>query len=613
MGSGTSRSRAADLRYKRWMTKRWAWVVAIACGCHGGAAMVNEPVALASTAELDALWAMAPASAKAGIVVSPRGLVMLEHAWRDVHGFVAAQPAWAPSAERELAAELAGVGLSNLTLAAAGLGPGKGFALFADADEHTLVLVPVVDRARFLKLAHGTSDTGGDRIDDLTCKPLDGWYACTDDPSMLATAGKGVLRRELDVVGARGEIEAVAAAEPLHGAAVLQLARGTVVARAVVEGLPHELLDKLGAPVASGIDANRAAGFAAVNLAPLAPFVPPLPLTDGVTAADLARSLAGPLTISVAPGSWGIDARALLRDPAPATALIAHCVQLAGLAHLDATLAGGACRVAVPQLGVAYEARVGGKDLRITTAGAPPPSTISAGALGRELAHGTWQLAVWGRGTLLANPNALPVGTLDPDTELGLQVIAMLVNELGLGVRTEGDRVRVVAFVRSAWANPDDVVARLAAVRLDDVLAGRARRRAQAIADAAPRAPFAADNRAGVAGLVVPAAGIGAVAALVLTPTLDTQTDHDRAALAVRRYADEAYPEWGTAHPDQDCPGSLDDLAPYLSNPPAADPWGHPYQMACGAKLPPGAKYIAVWSVGPDGQNGTADDVTSWK
>jgi hypothetical protein len=52
---------------------------------------------------------------------------------------------------------------------------------------------------------------------------------------------------------------------------------------------------------------------------------------------------------------------------------------------------------------------------------------------------------------------------------------------------------------------------------------------------------------------------------------------------------------------------------PYISNPPAADPWGHPYRMACGANLPPGAKYIAVWSVGPDGQTGTADDVTSWK
>ncbi len=40
------------------------------------------------------------------------------------------------------------------------------------------------------------------------------------------------------------------------------------------------------------------------------------------------------------------------------------------------------------------------------------------------------------------------------------------------------------------------------------------------------------------------------------------------------------------------------------------DPWGHPYQyMSPGTHNPTS---YDVWSVGPDGQNGTADDVGNW-
>ena len=44
----------------------------------------------------------------------------------------------------------------------------------------------------------------------------------------------------------------------------------------------------------------------------------------------------------------------------------------------------------------------------------------------------------------------------------------------------------------------------------------------------------------------------------------------------------------------------------------AKDPWGNEYLMFCGDTLPPGAKGLAVQSVGEDGKRDTEDDVKSW-
>ena len=69
---------------------------------------------------------------------------------------------------------------------------------------------------------------------------------------------------------------------------------------------------------------------------------------------------------------------------------------------------------------------------------------------------------------------------------------------------------------------------------------------------------------------------------------------------------------WSAAHLDRMCPERLADLLPYVKNGSESDLWGHPYVMQCGSNLPAGAKAIAIHSVGPDGKDGTADDVTSW-
>jgi len=84
------------------------------------------------------------------------------------------------------------------------------------------------------------------------------------------------------------------------------------------------------------------------------------------------------------------------------------------------------------------------------------------------------------------------------------------------------------------------------------------------------------------------------------------------AALAVKKYAYEAFPSWSQSHPDKGCPEKLEDLNEYTNAKDTKDPWGGQYKMYCGSSLPAGAKGLAVSSPGEDGKEGTADDIKSW-
>lgn len=96
-------------------------------------------------------------------------------------------------------------------------------------------------------------------------------------------------------------------------------------------------------------------------------------------------------------------------------------------------------------------------------------------------------------------------------------------------------------------------------------------------------------------------------------PDRFARNSEDVASLAVKKYAYEAYGEWSQAHPDKACPDKIEDLDQYMDTKHTTDPWGHPYRMFCGQNLPAGAKGgLAVMSVGPDGQDGTSDDIKSW-
>jgi hypothetical protein len=110
------------------------------------------------------------------------------------------------------------------------------------------------------------------------------------------------------------------------------------------------------------------------------------------------------------------------------------------------------------------------------------------------------------------------------------------------------------------------------------------------------------------------------------SPMCDQLTAADPKVQAARRaacwYTCEAWPGWQQLNRGA-CPKSVDELTALRRLPNAVDPWGRPYQMACGDQLPAGAKTVcdgqlvpgpafAVVSVGPDGKEGTDDDVRSW-
>lgn len=51
---------------------------------------------------------------------------------------------------------------------------------------------------------------------------------------------------------------------------------------------------------------------------------------------------------------------------------------------------------------------------------------------------------------------------------------------------------------------------------------------------------------------------------------------------------------------------------PYLTSDNTNDPWGNPYQYAYPGEHN-GAKKPDIWSLGPDAEDGTDDDVVNWK
>ena len=87
----------------------------------------------------------------------------------------------------------------------------------------------------------------------------------------------------------------------------------------------------------------------------------------------------------------------------------------------------------------------------------------------------------------------------------------------------------------------------------------------------------------------------------------------DTTVIKLKKYAFEAYPSWSASHPDKSCPEKLADLNEYMNSNDSNDSWGNPLRMLCGQNLPPGARGIAIVSIGEDGKEGTTDDLKSWE
>jgi general secretion pathway protein G len=87
----------------------------------------------------------------------------------------------------------------------------------------------------------------------------------------------------------------------------------------------------------------------------------------------------------------------------------------------------------------------------------------------------------------------------------------------------------------------------------------------------------------------------------------------DIAKLTVRKFSDEAFPQWARSHPDKGCPAKIEELSEYMDKKDTKDPWGNQYKLMCPPNLPAGVRSgIAIMSPGEDGKEGTEDDIKSW-
>jgi hypothetical protein len=475
--------------------RRLLLAVLVITGCHRASQL--------PMGDADALWSLAPEGARIGVVATPRALAMLEHGWQDLHAFVANAPELAPLAQQLDSRLQALTGASGLKLADLGLTADKGAAYFGTGPHDGVVIVPLADRDTFLAKLHGTKGSAADTIEHGVCKTVKGVYACASSEAVLATLGKGTLRHHLDT---RGDIELVAAGVggmPMKSVAVsAHLERGAVTLRGTLDGLPTAVTSKLGGPLRAQIDRDHTAGFGVIDLGALLATIPDQPIGAGVTSAALARSLVGGMYVSVSAGAPSLDVRIPLKDPVPAQTLIDKCGDLLPV-QLTALTQGGTCHIPPSVIGVGLDAWVDGNTLRIGMKDQPTPVAVPLGHAGTELADRAWTFAFWGRGSVLAVPplHLPPFAIGDPNVQLMVRA-ALMVNEMGFAARVEGEKVTAVVTVRTAFCNPDDVVAKLATMSPADVVAGKGVELAGSAATAA--VPLADDIKAGATGLVVP-------------------------------------------------------------------------------------------------------------
>ena len=595
-------------------------------------------------ADVDALWDLAPDDTQLGIVASPRAVgltIRAVNAVRDLSSLPDLEPA-----KPQIDMIVKGLfGSETGTAADAGFSDSRGFAMFATSDG-ALGVMPIVDRDKFMASKNGTRGTGSnadDKLEANTCREMRGLYVCASRVEMFDRLGKGSLRGKIDTGGSRGDAELFVRNVALLGeekgdfalAAILDV--GTVDVSARWSGTPSPPLADLVNVTAPRPSTTNASGFVTFNVKPLFAAAPPLPLAGDVTLDKLGASMVGPVTAVIPSGSVDIQIHAPLSDAKPAQTIVEHCTDLGQFFELAKDQTPGACRILLQgtnqlELDIWVEAN----ELRLGAHKGAPPKGKAGGmtAMGKTLAGTDWTAAFWGRGTMLNLSGIAPPTTNDVPLEVSLGVHAIaLVNELGVAAKVDPKGVTFRGYIRTAWTNPKDVFAKIAAITGSDIATGKATEPAREIAAASPSSPFAADFAAGQGGLMIPAAAIGVASAVVIPAALsaisntrgDAQAadpdpsgmgagppmdNGDLTKLLTRAYVEEAWPQWKAEHPDKPCPGKLEDLTKYFGEDPGVpvleDGWGHPLKMTCDPKIG-----LVVISLGPDGTFGTADDVVA--
>jgi hypothetical protein len=499
----------------------------LGAGCHNSTG--PSPNGPTSVVDQDALWKLAPEGAVYGVVASSQGIAQLEAGYTEVLATLQQVPELKQMVTEQLTADLEkSIGSDKLTLAALGLSPGRGAALFMRTDKRGIMILPVADRDKFLKVAHGTKGNDVDMLGkkDAQCKMRDGFYTCVSDAGMWDLIGKGTL--DIAQAGARGQVEMVGKDLPMNNtpvsfAMVEQHARGAVTWRGRVTGvkIPAGIG---GQPATPRTEGERTTGFATMAVKAALDQVPRMDNSiPGVDLNAIVASIQDPVTITAQ--STTIDMRVPLSDPAPMKSLLDKCALFG--AAVGAKVVDGACEFAVPNLpDITVDVWLDGNSLRIGQKHATPGAVVPQTALAKELAGDAWNYVFYGRGSVLAASAAMfaswkQVQQLMPDTMTSMvheMVRALLVfNEVGLGVKIDGTTVSFVLGARTMWSNDDDVVAKLVAMNPDDIVNGKGAQDAKSFA----KGPLADDMKAGAPGLMAPVAVVGVIAAVAIPAFMD--------------------------------------------------------------------------------------------
>lgn len=491
------------------MTKLWPLLLVAACS---KSSPPPDPHA-ASVRDADALWALCPKTATSGFVITPRALQHVEAALVEIQRFVAATPDLVPVREQLDAAIRGQLGAPFASLDDVGLDRTRGIAMF-DAPGGGVVVVPMKDREKLAKLGIPVG-TDPNKIGELTCKTINGAYACTENLALFDQIGKASPPKQITTITARGDIE-LFLKEPLEVGVTVRVDRGMAVARGAVVAPPIVVQKLVGATKPRVLDGATSA-FISATVEALLETMPDGPLLPDLTLSEMLRTVNGPVTMVIAAGTTLPDVRVPLSDPAPAQKLVDNCSSIIPPEMLSPQQQPGACRLHVPTYSLDLDIWVDGNELRAgRKTGAPPSKKLALTPLGAEIAAGSWTLAFWGRGTMYGTPRIESLAAGMPDQAAMMFRLIALLSELGIAVRLDGNVAHFVIGGRTIWANPPVVVNELLAITAEDIVKGNATE-VEAIAKSAPTAPFATDHVAGQGGLMVPAAVIGMIASIAIS------------------------------------------------------------------------------------------------
>lgn len=489
------------------MTKLWPLVLVAACG-KSAAPAADVP----STRDADALWALCPDTATSGFVVTPRALEHVESALVEIQRFLGATPELAPVDEALSGAIANQLGGPFTSLTEVGLDRGKGLAMF-DAPGGGVVVLPLLDREKLAKLSIPVG-TDPSKIGELTCKTIGNAYACSRNVPLLDQLGKASVPKAITTIGARGDIE-LFVKQPIELGVAVRVDRGMAVAHGALVA-PPIVVQKLTGANKPRAQPGATSAFIVATVDALLETLPDGQVLEDLKLSDLLRTVNGPVTITIAPGTTLPDVRVPLADPAPAQKVIDNCATVFPAPMLSPQQQPGACRIVVATYNVELDIWVEGKELRAgSKSGAPPAKTVPMTALGTEIANGTWTMAFWGRGTMFGSPRIDALAAGMPDQAAIMFRALALLSELGLAARLDGNVAHFVVGGRTIWANPPAVADKLLAIPASEIVDGKTEGVA-AIASSAPSAPFAADFASGQGGLMVPTALIGVAASIAV-------------------------------------------------------------------------------------------------